>query len=129
MKLVFGKGKVSREDIEREAAREIEALIASGEDPPAIDWSVYGLSPDVADPAIASADLANGASESDAATTTKAPAPRARSTKPAARAKAPARNSKAKAATATKPKPKPKTRAKATTAPARKPRAPRKSTT
>ncbi|MDQ6928385.1 MAG: hypothetical protein M3159_06945 [Actinomycetota bacterium] len=50
MKLVFGKGKVSREDIEREAAQEIETLIASGDGAPAIDWSVYGLPADVGDP-------------------------------------------------------------------------------
>ncbi|MDQ6909632.1 MAG: hypothetical protein M3Z84_02425 [Actinomycetota bacterium] len=57
MKLAFGKSRASREEIEQDAAREIEALIASGEDRPAIDWSVYGLPPDVADPAAASADL------------------------------------------------------------------------
>ena len=64
MKLVFGKGRASREDIEREAERELESLIASGQAPPAIDWSVYGLSPDV-DPAVASADLAARSASDD----------------------------------------------------------------
>jgi hypothetical protein len=57
MKLVFGKGKASREEIEREAAREIEALTKSKQPPQAIDWSVYGLSEDVADPAAAARSL------------------------------------------------------------------------
>lgn len=77
MKLAFGKSKVSREEIEQDAAREIEALIASGEDRPAIDWSVYGLPAEVADPAVASADLGAPAKPRTRAVTAQAKKPRA----------------------------------------------------
>jgi hypothetical protein len=63
MKLAFGKSQLSREELEQDAAQQIEAVIASGEDRPAIDWSVYGLPSEIADGATASADLgapANG---------------------------------------------------------------------
>jgi hypothetical protein len=66
MKLAFGKSRASREELEQDAAQQIEAVIASGEDRPAIDWSVYGLPAEIADPATASADLgapANGDAE------------------------------------------------------------------
>lgn len=111
MKLVFGKGKVSREEIEREAAREIEALIASTDEPPKIDWSVYGLPPDVADPAFAVSSLearaaagadrldatgpeegsANGAGEADALDPEPLVVEEAPPAAPAARRRAPAK--------------------------------------
>jgi hypothetical protein len=108
MKLVFGKGRVSREEIEQQAATEIENLISSADGPPPIDWDVYGFSGDVADPAVASAGLAesarNGAlDEVNGASATSHPtaAPRAAS------------GSRSATATKAKPKTKAKPRARA----------------
>lgn len=140
MKLVFGKGKVSREEIEQQAASEIDALISSSDGPPPIDWSVYGLSADVADPAVASEGLAattsagapdhvdhgdevddlNGQSPIPSSPAPERAAPRRRSptprAKPASRAAAGSRNT-----TATKAKSKVKATAKPRARAAKKP--------
>ncbi|HEX8769567.1 MAG TPA: hypothetical protein VF711_02220 [Acidimicrobiales bacterium] len=95
MKLAFGKSRASREEIEQDAAREIEALIASADDRPAIDWSVYGLPADIADPTAASTDLGAPAigdepAKSEPAAPPAARNPRARpSTGPAKKPRAP----------------------------------------
>ncbi|HUQ63345.1 MAG TPA: hypothetical protein VM121_06310 [Acidimicrobiales bacterium] len=133
MKLVFGKGKVSREEIEQQAASEIDALISSSDGPPPIDWSVYALSADVADPAVASDGLTaaatagaqdniddlDGERPALAGLAPEPPAPRRRSTTSRAKS-APRSTGGSRTTTATKAKPKGKATARPRTA---KPRA------